>query len=112
MVGAYQSCHQPGVQTADHQIRRNGWDTVSRTASGGYFAEELSVALEERVDPDTLVFEAPSFDSRYDCSDAIVRDNRDRYAIFAKTGGPFKRASFLRGYMNFLIDFAEDPEWV
>ncbi len=111
-MGAYFSGRQKEIQGESHSISRNGWGGVSRTVKGGYFSEELSVALEERVDPDSLVFESPRLDSRYEESDAIVGKYSDRYATFAKTGGPFKRPSRLRGYAQFLIDFAEDPEWV
>jgi uroporphyrinogen decarboxylase len=97
-------------QTENHTISRNGWGNVSRTVKGAYFAEELSVALKERVDPDKLTFESPYLESRYETPDALEFGNR--YAIFAKTGGPFKRPSFLRGYMQFLLDIAEDPAWV
>ena len=111
-VGAYSHPGRAGTPDEEYSISRNGWGAVVQMTRGSYFSKELSVALEERVDPDTLVFENPRLESRYKESDAIVRKwGRDR-AIFAKTGGPFRRASFLRGYEQFLIDFAEDPDWV
>jgi len=94
-----------------HHVLRNGWGAVVRTADDAYFSEELSVALESRVDPDRVVFESPLLEARYVAADAQVRAERGRYALFGKTGGPFKRTSFLRGYTRFLFDLAEDPAW-
>ena len=110
--GAYYASVRQQVQKTGDSICRNGWGIVSRVAGGSYFSEELTVALEEKEDPDKLTFESPCLERRYQRSDAVVREYGDRYAIFAKTGGPFKRPSFLRGYVQFLYDIAEDPEWV
>ena len=100
-----------GAGGESFSISRNGWGSVSRNVEGAHFSDELSAALEERVDPDTLVFESPLLAARYERSDAMIEKHKHRYALFAKTGGPFKRPSLLRGYTQFLIDIAKDPQW-
>ena len=91
---------------------RTGWGSVWQFVNGTSFFVELEPALPERVDPDTLEFDDPLLDSRYDAAAKRVERYRGRCAVFAKTGGPYMRASYTRTVQRFLMDIAEDPEWV
>lgn len=64
------------------------------------------------MDPDTLVFESPHAEGRYDGYLAAVAHARAKgRCVFAKTGGPYLRTMNLRGVEQWLIDLAEDPGW-
>ncbi|GAH18506.1 unnamed protein product, partial [marine sediment metagenome] len=41
-----------------------------------------------------------------------VKECKHRYAIFSKVGGPYSRTSRLRGTEQFMMDIAEDPQYV
>jgi len=93
-------------------VERTGWGSVWRRVEGAKFYQEMELAVPERIDPDTLAFDDPLLDSRYEGAGERVERYRRRCAVFAKTGGPYLRASAMRGTMNFLLDIAEDPAWV
>jgi len=99
-------------KTSDYQTILTGWGSVHRWNTNANFFSEVKVALEDRVDIDKLSFDSPYLDSRYEHSQQTVEKNRNRFAVFGKTGGPYMRASYMRGITNFLMDIAEDPEWV
>lgn len=97
-------------ESGGERLVRDGWGRTSRVRTGASFSQTIEVALPERVDPDTLVFDDPRMDSRYvphfdgDCQ-------RD-FFLLCKTGGPYLRTAFLRGEEQFWIDVKEDPGWV
>ena len=91
---------------------RTGWGAVHRRVEGRFFYEEIEPGLSERIDPDKLEFDDPLLDSRYEAAGARAEQYKGRCAVFAKTGGPYLRAATVRGIENFLVDIAEDPEWV
>jgi uroporphyrinogen decarboxylase len=93
-------------------VHRTGWGALERTRIGAKFSESLGTSLPERVDPDSLRFDDPLLEMRYDGLGRHVEAWRPRFAVFAKTGGPYLRAAFMRGQANFLMDVAEDPGWV
>ena len=98
-------------QDTDNRIVRNGWGQVRHCRTGAYFGEVLENALTERVDPDTLIFDDPLMDSRYEgCDEKKVIDND--WFLFAKCGGPYQRTTFLRGEEQLWLDVKEDPQWV
>ncbi len=85
-------------QTSTHTMERDGWGATHRTVPGGFFFEEAGVAMPEKVDPDKLEFEPPRLDARYDAFIKSVADARATGRCpFAKTGGPYLRATNLRG---------------
>jgi len=90
---------------------RDGWGRVTQTVEGAYFYRELEVAVAEKRDLDRLEFDAPRLDVRYEGFLRNVAAWRDRRCVFAKTGGPYLRTTFLRGEVNFLLDIAGDPEF-
>ena len=96
----------------DTIIERSGWGAVTRRRDDAKFSECIATALPERVDPDTLRFDDPRLDVRYEAATAHAAKYRDRAAVFAKTGGPYLRAAYMRGQEAFLMDIAEDPGWV
>ena len=97
-------------ESAEERIVRDGWGRVSRVRPDAGFSQTIEVALAERVDPDTLVFDDPRLDSRYiqHFDDAYQRG----YSLLCKTGGPYLRTAFLRGEEQFWIDVKDDPGWV
>lgn len=97
-------------QNEESVTERTGWGTVRKTMKGSAFFEELESGVTVRVDPDKIVFDDASLDSRYRADYAKKRKEKG-LAVFAKTGGPYLRSAFIRGEKNFLMDIAEDPVW-
>jgi uroporphyrinogen decarboxylase len=98
-------------ETAEHRIERDGWGQVKRVLKGGYFFEQLEPNVKSRADLDNLYVDPPDMPSRYEPHDAGMPKLKERYAVFAKTGGPFIRTCFVRGDENYLTDAAADPEF-
>ncbi|MDK1031535.1 MAG: uroporphyrinogen decarboxylase family protein, partial [Planctomycetia bacterium] len=92
-------------------VERTGWGTVERSRDDAQFTEVLETAVPKRIDPDSLQFDDPLLDVRYEAAGHIADAHRDKQAVFAKTGGPYLRPSFIRGRENLLLDIAEDPAW-
>ena len=86
----------------------NGWGATVRSRPGTYFSETLAVPIPEGTDPDTIVFEDPSLDSRYP-GGAPEGAAGSAHCLFSKTGGPYLRTTFVRGEEQFLRDMAGDP---
>ncbi|MDP6110702.1 MAG: uroporphyrinogen decarboxylase family protein [Planctomycetota bacterium] len=99
-------------QHGDETIQTNGWGVTARSRSGAMFSKSLETSVPSRIDPDKLVFEDPLSDSRYQGAGRHASKHREELAVFCKTGGPYLRAAFMRGQEDFLMDIAEDPEWV
>lgn len=93
-------------------VERGGWGSLWQRVEGAMFYREVEVALPERIDPDGLEFDDPLLESRYEAAGDAAERQRGQRAVFCKTGGPYLRASFMRGTTNFLLDIAEDPAWV
>jgi len=95
---------------------REGWGRTIRRRKDAYFLETLDVPIPAGVDPDSVQFDSPMLDERYlrghanwEELESALQHDRQRYSIFAKTGGPFLRTTFVRGETQFLIDIAQDP---
>jgi uroporphyrinogen decarboxylase len=99
-------------------ITRSGWGELKRTVlprdsrSRETMGHLLEPAITSRVDPDSIEFEDPMLDSRYEAAERQVAAWKDRCFLFAKTGGPYLRAAFMRGEVNLWYDVADDPQWV
>jgi hypothetical protein len=98
-------------------IYRDGWGRIMRGVPGAEFAaaQELEVVLKEKSGLDSLKFESPEDDSRYtEYLERVDRLSEGEYTpyIATKVGGPFSRPSRLRGQVQWLMDIAEDPEFV
>lgn len=97
-------------------IYRDGWGRIMRGVPGAEFAaQELETLLEEKSDLDNLEFESPGDDSRYtEYLETVGKLSKGEYTpyIATKLGGPFWRTTRLRGRVQWLIDIAEDPEFV
>ncbi|MGD8238923.1 MAG: uroporphyrinogen decarboxylase family protein [Armatimonadota bacterium] len=98
-------------ETAEHRIERDGWGQVKRVRKGGYFFEQLEANVKTHADLDRLRIDPPDMRSRYERLDAAMPRLKERFAVFAKTGGPFIRTCFVRGDASFLMDMASDPEF-
>jgi hypothetical protein len=88
----------------------DGWGRTLRRRRDAFFVELLEAPIPAGADPDSVRFESPGLDARYAVRSRkeIERIKRER-ALFAKTGGPFLRTSFVRGETQFLLDIAGDP---
>jgi uroporphyrinogen-III decarboxylase len=98
-------------ESAAHRIERDGWGQVKRVKKGGYFFEQLQPGVATHADLDRLRIEPPDTPSRYERLDGAMPELKERFAVFAKTGGPFIRSCFVRGETSFLTDMAADAEF-
>lgn len=92
------------------RVVRNGWGQVQRLRAGVPFSDVLEVGVPARIDPDKLAFDDPCLDQRYAGRPSASRQ-AEQY-LFCKTGGPYKRATFLRGEEQLWLDLHDDPGWV
>lgn len=90
-------------------VRRDSWGRVIRTKKGGYFYQQLESPVSAPADLERLVIDAPDLDVRYSSLDPAIPALKERFCVFAKVGGPFIRAQFVRGETEFLCDLAADP---
>jgi hypothetical protein len=90
-------------------IRVDGWGRTERTVPGAYFSQWLGHSVDEHTDLDRMEFDSPLADSRYAGFFDLVAARREVQCVFCKTGGPFLRASQLRGEVEFLMDMVGDP---
>jgi hypothetical protein len=94
----------------------DGWGRTIRRKPNAYFVETLEVALPPGRNPESMQFDPPELDTRYlqgyrdesETQAALQRAKRT-HCVFAKTGGPFLRSTFVRGEAQFLMDIAGDP---
>ena len=98
-------------QTPEYTITRNSWGEVIRHGTGDAFYKPLEVPLRDKSDLDTIHVDPPDLDSRYQSLDEQMDELKQRYCVFAKTGGPFIRSSFVRGDSQLLMDMAADPQF-
>ena len=94
----------------------DGWGRTIRQKPGSYFSETLEVPIPVETDPDSVAFDSPSYDARYQQGCANQQDMLDllaqakqRHCVFGKTGGPYLRTTYVRGESQFLMDIAMDP---
>jgi len=80
----------------------DGWGRTLRRRPDAFFVEVLRTPIPAGADPDSVRFDSPGLDARYAVKslEEIGRLKRQR-ALFAKTGGPFLRTSFVRGETQF-----------
>ena len=88
----------------------DAWGRTVRRRTEAFFVEVLESPIPAGADLDAIRFESPVLDARYAvmAREEVERVRRQR-ALFAKTGGPFLRTSFVRGETQFLLDIAGDP---
>ena len=104
-------------QEGDKTIVRTAWGEVKQTlpsqnpSAREVMGQLLEPGVPDRIDPDTIQFDDPTLDSRYEDAAQLVSLWKDRYYVLCKTGGPYLRAAFMRGEENFWIDVVEDPQW-
>ena len=114
--------HEAAFPTRARHLKEEGgyvyevdeWGRTLRRREGAYFAQTLEVPLPPGVDPDSVQFDPPDMENRFlkgsraETLEALSKA-RARYCVFAKTGGPFLRTSWVRGEEQFLADIAQDP---
>jgi hypothetical protein len=99
-----------------------GWiyelDSYGRTVRrrrNAYFVETLAVAIPPGTDPESVPFDPPDLEARYLLGksraelDAALARAKVKHCVFAKTGGPYLRTTYVRGESQFLMDIAGDP---
>ena len=96
-------------EEGEYSLQRDGWGQVKRIRGGGYFFQQLSFAYDEGLRMVYGEFDSPLLEQRYAGLDARMDDLKERYCVFAKTGGPYIRTCFMRGEEHFLLDMASDP---
>lgn len=94
----------------DYVYSLDGWGQTKRTrASTSYFYEQLAFAYDEAGRLVYGDFDPVDLPQRYEWLDGQMAALKERYCVFAKTGGPFIRTYFMRGEVPFLTDMAADP---
>jgi uroporphyrinogen decarboxylase len=93
-------------------IERDAWGSVILSKSYAALNRIVEPALKERTDPDSLHFDDPLDEARYRATEVRVKTIKDSKYVVCKTGGPYIRATKMRGIENFLVDMVEDPTWV
>jgi uroporphyrinogen decarboxylase len=98
-----------------YRVYRDGWGRIMRGKPGAEFAARpLQVRLQSKTELDGLVFDPVHREERYgEYLERIDRLSRGSYQpyVATKVGGPFFRPTHLRGFMQWLLDLAEDPEF-
>jgi hypothetical protein len=95
----------------DYIYSVDGWGQTKRTRqSVSYFYEQLEFAYDDAGELKYGDFDPVDLPQRYAGLDAQIDRLKQRYCVFAKTGGPFIRTYFMRGEVPFLMDMAADPE--
>ncbi len=99
-------------QENNSEISRDGWGRLIKTRKEAKFSEVLEVTISDKSALDKIKFESPQLPERY-CimKEEDLKRIEGRYCVFAKTGGPYLRNTFLRGETQFLMDIAEDPSF-
>ena len=97
-------------------ILRDGWGrTVRRHKDLGY-DELLEFVLADKSDLNRLEFESPYDDRRYEEFMAQLEHERANpgggICALPRVGGPFLRCWWLRGVEQFMVDIADDPDFV
>jgi len=88
----------------------DGWGQTKRTRqSASYFYEQLEFAYDDAGNLKYGDFDPVDLPQRWAGYDARIEHLKERYCVFAKTGGPFIRTYFMRGEVPFLMDMAADP---
>lgn len=105
----YSSMREVITKNEEYQISRNGWGVLEKTKKQAYFSQELDYLIKDPKDLDKYPFENPLDDRRYAGFKERVAQEKDKgRCVFGKIGGPYIRASFIRGQENFLMDVASD----
>lgn len=97
---------------------RSGWGELKRipwsetSTAREFMGETIEPAITERVDPDSLVFEDPKLNSRYEAAGKLAAKWKHDQFVWCKTGGPYLRLAFMRGDEKLWYDVIDDPQWV
>jgi uroporphyrinogen decarboxylase len=96
-------------QEGDDIYINDGWGRIVRRKQGTYFAEPEERILNKPSDLDSIEFDSPVLDVRYDgFVDQVDYHRGNGRAVFVKIGGIFIRSTYFRGEVEFLMDLAGD----
>ena len=113
--GAFPTRQARIKEEAGYEYLIDEWGRTIRQKEGAYFYETLAVPLPEGIDIDTVNFDPPDLDCRYlqgqqnlSQANVLLQDDKRKFCVFGKTGGPYLRSTFVRGEQQFLTDIAGD----
>ena len=128
--GTYPTRARVIKQEKGHTYEVDRWGRTVRHREGAYFVETLEVPITDGKDIDTVQFDPPDLNIRFQhvltetIEDVPVIEGtpdpltierelkraKGRGCVFGKTGGPFLRSTYVRGEAQYLMDIARDPE--
>lgn len=94
----------------EFEIKRDGWGRTIRVREGAYFMHQIDSAYDDSSNLKYGDFDPPDLPERYERLDEQMEDLKNRYYVFAKTGGPFIRTYFMTGETELLMNMAGDPQ--
>ncbi|MFH1918810.1 MAG: uroporphyrinogen decarboxylase family protein [Planctomycetota bacterium] len=112
-------------EESDYIYEIDGWGRSVRRREGAFFVETLEAPITDGARLDSIRFESAASDLRYlhgqmdppvtyespaEVRQALEEDKR-RYCVFGKTGGPYLRSTYVRGETELLTDIAADPSF-
>ncbi len=97
-------------QQDGYDIQRDGWGRTNRVKPDAYFMHQIDNAYDDNGQLKYGDFDAPDLPERYAGLDAVMDQLKQKYCVFAKTGGPFIRTYFMTGEVNLLMNMAGDKE--
>jgi hypothetical protein len=76
----------------DRLLVRTGWGELKLTSftdpSSSVMGQLLEPAVKERADPETIQFDDPLMDSRFETAGELAAARKDKYFVWCKRGGP------------------------
>lgn len=96
-------------QNGNHTVQDDGWGRIVETGEDAYFTHTLESLLDDPDNLDGLTFDSPQLESRYAGLPALVENARAKgRCVFAKAGGIYNRAHFIRPEQELLCDMLAD----
>lgn len=93
------------------QFLRDGWGRVVEQHENAYFEMEVSSVLEKKGTLDSLEFDDPADEERYQGLARHAKANAARFAPVSGVLGLYMGSFRMRGQLQYLMDMAEDPEF-
>jgi len=93
-----------------YEIKRDGWGRTTRVKPDAYPMHQIDNAYDENGELKYGDFDPPDLPERYASLDAAMGELKQKYCVFAKTGGPFIRTYFMTGEVNLLMNMAGDKQ--
>lgn len=101
----------------------DNWGRTVRRKTNAFFVKTLEAPLADDAAIDTVEFDSPALPQRYLTGKAdpsvtypdegamrkALGADKENHCVFAKTGGPYLRSTYVRDETRFLMDIASDP---